>query len=1087
MIESLLDAMRFRCIGPPRGGRVVAVAGDPAEAAVFWFGAVAGGIWKTEDAGVTWTNVSDGYLETASVGALAVSDSDPDVIYAGMGESTIRADVSHGDGVWKSSDRGRTWVHLGLADTRHISEIRIHPRDPDRVWVAALGHAFGPNSERGVFRTTDGGASWERVLYTDDRSGAADLALDTRNPAVLYASLWETHRNFWELSSGGPGSGLWKSTDGGTTWTGITAKLGLPASAVVGKIGVAASPVRSGRVWALVESDMAPGLYRSDDFGDTWALATDRQELRYRPWYYMHVFADTCDEDTVYVNNLRMWKSTDAGAHFASMPTPHGDNHDLWIDPRDNRRMIQGNDGGANVSFNAGASWSSVHNQLTAQLYTVDTDGGEPHYVVYGTQQDNSSIGVPSGTNDGAIAWGDCRIAGTGESGYVAVHPDNPDVVYVGAIGSSPGGAGALQRYDHRTGQVRLVNVWPEAHGGMGPGELRYRFGWTFPIRFSPHDPNVIYAGGNRVFRSTDEGQSWEAISPDLTRAAEDKLGPSGGPITLDTSGAEHYCTLYTFEESPHEPGVLWAGSDDGLVHLSRDGGRTWRDVTPPDLPEWAFIRTVEPSPHAPGTLYLAATRYKLDDPAPYLYKTTDYGESWRAIVGSEDGLAIPRDDFVRVIRADPGRRGVLYAGTETGLHVSLDDGATWRRWRSNFPVTPVYDLKVEGTDLVIATHGRSFWILDDLTPLHRAAAAGADAVELYTPRRTWRLLPGVMDFISASEGKDYSIGLGKPVTFVATRDDSGQAERRFLDAGESAPAGAIVYYSLPEDVASGANDGETAAAGAADSPVSGGAPGTAASIAFHDAGGALIREFRPKPAGYDELGDLDKALEPGPWMPVKAGVNRFVWDLRHPGAMRLRGNKTGEEADRGPLVLPGTYQVRLRIGDRTFAESFEVVNDPRSPASIEELREQLECILEMRDKISAAYAGVQRIRDTSGEVERWCARLSRHGGHDAAVEAGSALREALAAVESALILPGEHTDTFGLHNRVRLNAALASVVSIVDSADARPTAQARALAAEYMARIDDELGRLKALLDRDLGAFNDLVSEVGLPPVDTP
>ena len=1086
MTESLLDAMRFRCIGPPRGGRVVAVAGDPSQAEVFYFGAVAGGIWKTEDAGVTWTNVSDGYLATSSVGALAVSDSEPSVVYAGMGESTIRNDVSHGDGVYKSTDRGRSWVHLGLADTRHISEIRIHPRDPDRVYVAALGHAFGPNPERGVYRSTDGGTSWEQVLYTSGRAGAADLALDARNPTVLYASLWETHRNFWELASGGPGSGLWRSTDAGTTWTEITPNLGLPASATLGKIGVAASPARSGRVWALVESDAAPGLYRSDDFGDTWTLATDRQNLRYRPWYYMHVFADPRDEDTVYVNNLQMWKSTDAGAHFSQVPTPHGDNHDLWIDPHDNRRMVQGNDGGANVSFNAGASWSSVHNQLTAQLYTVDTDGGEPHYFVYGTQQDNSSIGVPSGTNDGAIAWGDCRIAGTGESGYVAVHPNDPDVVYVGAIGSSPGGAGALQRYDHRTGQVRLVNVWPEHYGGMGPGELKYRFGWTFPIRFSPHDPNVLYAGGNRVFRSTDEGQSWEAISPDLTRAAPDKLGPSGGPITRDTSGAEHYCTLYTFEESPHEPGVLWAGSDDGLVHLSRDGGQSWRNVTPPDLPEWAFIRTVEPSPHAPGTLYLAATRYKLDDPAPYLYKTADYGESWQAITGSEDGLAIPRDDFVRVIRADPGCRGVLYAGTETGLHVSLDDGATWRRWHSNFPVTPVYDLKVEGTDLVVATHGRSFWILDDLTPLHRAAAAGADPVGLYAPRRAWRLLPGVMDFISATEGKDYSIGLGKPVTFIATRDDSGQVRRRFLDAGEAAPAGAIVYYSLPEDLTAGAAGGGTAAANAADSPASGGEPGATVSIAFHDAGGALIREFRPKSAGYDELSDEDKALDPGPWMPVKAGVNRFVWDLRYPGAMRLRGNKTGEEVDRGPLVLPGAYQVRLRIGDRTFTESFEVVNDPRSPATLDELREQLECILAIRDKISAAYAGVRRIRDTSGGIERWCTRLSRHGGHEAAVEAGKALAEALAAVESALILPGKHTDTFGLHNRVRLNAALASVVSIVDSADARPTVQARALAEEYMARIDDELGRLNALLDHDLKAFNDLVTEAALPPIET-
>ena len=1164
--DQLLDAMRFRCIGPPRGGRVVAVAGDPSEPAVFYFGAVAGGIWKTEDAGVTWTNVSDGYLNTSSVGALAVSDSDPNVIYAGMGESTIRNDVSHGDGIYKSTDRGRSWVHLGLADTRHISEIRVHPRDADRVYVAALGHAFGPNSERGVYRSTDGGASWEQVLYKDDRAGAADLALDARNPTVLYASLWEAHRNFWELASGGPGSGLWRSTDSGTTWTEITPRLGLPASAVLGKIGVATSPARSGRMWALVESDAEPGLYRSDDFGDTWTLASDRQDLRYRPWYYMHVFADPQDEDTVYVNNLRMWKSTDAGAHFTQVPTPHGDNHDLWIDPHDNRRMIQGNDGGANVSFNAGASWSSIYNQLTAQLYTVDTDGRAPHYFVYGTQQDNSSIGVPSGTNDGAIAWEDCRIAGTGESGYVAVHPNDPDIVYVGAIGSSPGGAGALQRYDHRTGQVRLVNVWPEHHGGMGPGELKYRFGWTFPIRFSPHDPNVLYAGGNQVFRSTDEGQSWEAISPDLTRAAPDKLGPSGGPITRDTSGAEHYCTLYAFAESPHEPGVLWAGSDDGLVHVSRDGGRSWRNVTPPDLPEWAFIRTVEPSPHKPATLYLAATRYKLDDPAPYLYKTADYGTSWEAITGSEGDLAIPGDDHVRVIRADPRCPGVLYAGTEAGLYVSLDDGTTWRRWRSNFPVTPVYDLKVHGTDLVIATHGRSFWILDDLTPLQSLAALraaggragffspekgfhwlppaphhnlpdtdnddteGDDDGMLFGPCRAWRLLPGVMDFITATEGKDYSIGLGKPATFVASRDDTGQVQRRFLDTGESAPTGAVVYYYLPTYVPAdqsatdkvsvrsrlaeaqfkekfGADPALESTSAAAIADAAGKVP---ASLVFLDEHGRVVREFRPRPAGYDKLSEEDKALDPGPWIPMRAGVNRFVWDLRYPGAKRLRGNKTGEEAERGPLVLPGTYRVRLRIGyqklvsrplrqpsrqdeekrldlvEQEHRGTFKVGNDPRSPATLDELRDQLSLLLEIRDKISAVYEGVQRIRDTSDEVERWCTRLSRHGGHGAAVEAGKALVEALAAVEPALILPGKHTDTFGLHHRVRLNAALASVISIVDSADAHPTAQARALAEEYTARIDTELDRLKALLDHDLGTFNGLVSEAGLPPIDT-
>ena len=1165
MIDSLLDAMRFRCIGPPRGGRVVAVAGDSSEPAVFYFGAVAGGIWKTEDAGATWTNVSDGYLKTSAVGALAVSDADPSVVYAGMGESTIRTDVSHGDGVYRSTDRGRTWVHLGLADTRHISEIRIHPRDPDRVFVAALGHAFGPNSERGVYRSTDGGSSWERVLYKDDRSGAADLALDAGNPAVLYASLWEMHRNFWELASGGPGSGLWRSTDGGTTWTEITAKLGLPASALLGKIGVTASPARSGRVWALVESDAVPGLYRSDDFGETWTLASDRQELRFRPWYYMHVFADSQDQDTVYVNNHQMWKSTDAGANFKQVPTPHGDNHDLWIDPRDNRRMVQGNDGGANVSYNAGASWSSIYNQLTAQLYTVDTDGRTPHYFVYGTQQDNSSIGVPSSTNDGAIAWEDCRIAGTGESGYVAVDPRDPDVVYVGAVGSSPGGTGALQRYDHNTGQVRLVNVWPEDHGGMGAGELRYRFGWTFPIRFSPHDPKVLYAGGNRVFRSTDEGQSWEPISPDLTRADPDKLGPSGGPITRDTSGAEHYCTLHTFAESPHEPGVLWAGSDDGLVHLSRDGGRSWRNVTPPDLPEWAFIRTVEPSPHDPAALYLAATRYKLDDPAPYLYRTADYGESWKAITGADGEMPIPSDDFVRVVRADPACPGVLYAGTETGLYVSLDDGATWRRWRSNFPVTPVYDLKIEGADLVIATHGRSFWIVDDLHPLRGFAAmrssdgravfyspesgfrwlppaphqsdsdVGGDDAEkgcdgmLFPPCRAWRLLPGVMDFITAKEGKDYAVGLGKPATFIANRDETGQVHRTFLDAGESAPAGAVVYYDLPAYVPAhrSAQDKASVRSRLAEEtlretfgvdptfePTSAAAVADAgqaisASLAFLDESGTVIREFRPKPAGYDTLSDEDKALDPGPWMPVAAGVSRFVWDLRYPGAKRLRGNKTAEEAGRGPLVLPGTYRVRLRIGwqklvsrplhrssrqanvqrfefaEQTHVATFDVENDPRSPATPDELREQLHLLLTIRDKISEVYEGVQRIRDTSGDIEHWCKRLSRHGGHDAAREAGNALREALTEIETALILPGEHTDTTGLHHRVRLNAALASVISIVDSADARPTVQARALAEQYMARIDDCLDRLNALLDQELERFNGLVSNAGLPPVE--
>ncbi|HXV72471.1 MAG TPA: glycosyl hydrolase, partial [Acidimicrobiia bacterium] len=532
--------MTFRCIGPTRGGRVVAVAGHPNKPGVFYFGAVAGGVWKTEDAGTTWANLTDGQLGTSSVGAIAVSDSDPNVVFAGMGESCIRLDVSHGDGVYRSGDGGETWTHCGLADTRHIGAVRIHPKNPDLVYVAALGHAFGPNEERGLFRTRNGGRDWEKILYVSDRAGAVDVAFDPNNPEVLYATIWQTYRNFWELSSGGPDSGIWKSTDGGDTWREITRHKGLPPeSAIIGKVGVAASPARAGRVWALIESSEKPGLYRSDDFGETWKLVSADVNLRYRPWYYMHVTADTREADTVFVNNLDFWKSSDGGKTFTAIATPHGDNHELWIDPRDNQRMVQGNDGGANVSFNGGESWSTIYNQATAQMYTVTTDDREPFYYVYGTQQDNSSVAVPSGVNDHAITWSDCYPAGSGESGFMAVHPQDHNLVFVGAVGSSPGGGGSLQRYDHRSGQIRLINVWPEVHDGIGPGDLKVRFPWTYPILFSPHDPGVLYTAGNMVFRSTDQGHSWKPISPDLTRNDASKLAASGGPITKDTSGAE--------------------------------------------------------------------------------------------------------------------------------------------------------------------------------------------------------------------------------------------------------------------------------------------------------------------------------------------------------------------------------------------------------------------------------------------------------------------------------------------------------------------------------------------------------------------
>jgi photosystem II stability/assembly factor-like uncharacterized protein len=1081
----VLDGLSFRCIGPSRGGRVVAVAGDPDDPAVFYFGAAAGGVWKTDDAGRTWRNVSDDDFLTASIGALTVSDSDPNVVWAGTGESTIRGDVSNGDGVYRSTDGGRTWEHRGLDDTRHISEIVVHPRDPDRVLVAALGHAFGPNETRGVFLTEDGGATWSRVLHVSDRAGAADLTIDPRNPEVLYASLWEARRNFWELSSGGPDSGLWRSTDGGRTWDDITGSRGLPTG-LLGKIGVSASPARAGRIWALVEAEDEPGLYRSDDHGDTWHLVSDRAELRGRPWYYMHVFADPVEEDTVYVNNFDLWRSTDGGRTFDRIGTPHGDNHDLWIDPVDNRRMIQSNDGGANVSFNRGASWSTTYNQLTAQLYTVTTDRREPFYRVYGTQQDNTSVSVPSSTNDDAITWSDCYPAGTGESGFMAVDPRDDDIVYVGAVGSSPGGGGALQRFDRRTGQIRLVNVWPDDHFGIGPGELRYRFPWTFPILFSPHDPGVLYTAGNVVFRSTDEGHSWEPISPDLTRDDPDKLGPSGGPITKDTSGAEHYCTIATLRESPTEPGVLWTGSDDGLVHISRDGGANWEDVTPADLPAWTFVGAIEPSPTEPGTVYLAATRYKLDDPSPYLFKTTNHGRTWTPITGTGRG-ALPDETITRVIRVDPEVPGLLYLGTEVGLHLSADDGRSWYRWDANLPTVPVYDLLVRGDDLVLATHGRSFWVLDDLGPLRRLGELVPSVPgHLFPPPAAWRILPSLIGGWAATEGRGYSVGTSKEVVFDATIGDDGRVERTVYGAGRSAPLGVTIHYHLDEAWVEAANRPGAGVGPDEPPPVS---------LTFLDVDGEAIRSFGPKPADWDRRNEDEQAFEPGPWLTVEPGLNRFVWDLRHPGAERFLGNRLAAEADRGPLVLPGRYRVRLALratdGEEIVREhGFDVVNDPRVDVEPDDLAEQLELLLAIRDKLTEVNRAVTRIRSLADQVQGWRLRLEAldDPGDEALVGEATALAskvfDELVDIEDHLAKRGDHRGVFRLDEPVRLNQKLATLLPNVASADARPTTQARELVAIHSAAIDECLAALDAIVDGDLDQLNRLIAEASIPAI---
>jgi photosystem II stability/assembly factor-like uncharacterized protein len=1042
----LHNALQWRCIGPPRGGRVGAVAGDPLNPAVFYFGACAGGVWKTDDAGTYWYNISDGYFKTASVGAIAVSESDPNVIYVGMGESCIRLDVSYGDGVYKSTDGGKTWAHLGLADTRHIARIRIHPHNPDIVYVAALGHIFGPHQQRGVFRSTDGGKTWEHVLYKSGDAGAADLSLDPQNPRLLYAAIWQVRRDFWSLTSGGPDSGLYKSTDGGTTWTEITNNPGLPKG-LKGRMGVAVSPAKAGRVWATIEAADC-GLFRSDDGGATWELVSDNRDLQGRPWYYQHVFADPQDPDTVWILNYQTWKSLDGGRTFFQVTTPHGDNHDLWIDPRHPQRMIEGNDGGACVTFNGGDSWSTIYNQLTAQFYHVATDNQFP-YRVYGTQQDNTAISVPSRTHKGTIPWSDCYTVGTSESGYIAVHPDNSNIVFSGAIGSSPGGGGNLLRYDHSTGQIRIITVWPELTTGYGAKDMKYRFQWTYPILFSPHDSSVLYVAGNIIFRSTDQGSSWEPISPDLTRNDVSKMEPSGGPITKDTSGAETYGTVFALVESPLQKGLLWAGSDDGLVHISQDGGATWHNITPPHLPEWTLISMIEASPHDAASAYLAATRYKLDDNRPMLYKTSDYGQTWLDL-----SQGIPEDDYTRVIRADPVRRGLLYVGTETSIYVSYDDGATWQSLQANLPSVPIYDLLVQDDDLIAATHGRSFWILDDLTQLRQIADALLDQpFRLFKPRDTYR--PATSFRVQKpTPGKNYQRGVGGYVTYTETRDPYGDTVLHFLDSGANPPDGVIVTYYLKDKTTE------------------------AVTLSFLDARGDLIKTFvstAPEPGSSDKVEQR---------VPAEAGLNRFIWHMRYPDARLVPGDKLLEDKVGGPLAPPGTYQVRLTVGGDSQTQTFALIKDPRVSASQADFDAQFQFLIAVRDKLSTLHDSINKLRSIRQQVDEWAQRAAGHAAAEAVARAAGALQEKLSAIEDEVIQVRYKGARDRLDLPAKLNAKLAELTSVVAAADFAPPQQAYDVLSDITGRINLQLQRLEEVINQDVTGFEHLLRELQIPAI---
>ena len=1044
----LLKSLRWRQVGPFRGGRVVAVAGHPTHPQVFYFGSTGGGVWKTEDAGWNWHNISDGFFGTASVGAIAVSESDPNVIYAGMGESCIRGNVAHGDGVYRTDDGGKTWRHAGLADSRHIARVRIDPRDPDRVYVAALGHVFGPNDERGVFRSHDGGQTWTRSLFRSNRAGACDLSMDANNPRVLYAAIWEAHRTPWGLNSGGPGSGLFKTIDGGETWVELTDRPGLPGG-IKGRIGVAASPARPDRVWAIVEAEEG-GIFRSDNGGASWERLNEEREPRQRPFYYSHIFADPSDPETVYVANLDLWRSADGGRTFRKKSLPHGDHHDLWLDPRDPRRMINGSDGGASVSLNGGESWSTLYNQPTAEMYHVITDNRTP-YRIYGAQQDNSTISLPSAALHGAIHPNSYHDVGGSESGYIAVRPDDPNIVYAGIF------QGMLTRYDHRTGDVRDITVWPQNLAGWGGEALKYRFQWTFPIVLSPHDPNVLYATGNHVFRTTNEGASWDVVSPDLTRNDRTKLGQSGGPITKDNVGTEYYCTIFAFCESPRKAGVLWAGSDDGLVHVSTDGGKTWRNVTPKALPEWALISVIEASPHDPATAYVAATRYKLDDLTPYLFKTKDCGATWDRIV---DGL--PDNVITRAIREDPARAGVLYAGTETGVFVSLNDGGRWTPILNGLPVAPAHDLVVKDHELVVATHGRSFWVLDDLTPLRQLAEkAPAANVHLFAPRPATRAR---YKSLSLKKGGGYVYG--RAGGFGVTARDTGNGSPALLDAGQNPPSGVVVHYYFREQ------------------------PAGEVKLAFLDAKDRVLREFSSKDAAPAKPSGLAYSLtsdEQNPTVPAEKGANRFIWNMRLPGAREVPDAALWFGFMGGPVVLPGAYKARLTVGQEVLTRPFEILKDPRLDIPDRALAEQFEFLLDVRDTLSGVNGAVVSARAIRDQVQQWVSRAEGLRGSDALAGAARELSAELDRIEDELIQwrAQAYEDVF--HYPVRLNNQIATIADLMSITDGAPTRQARELFDELRRHAGRQLERLAEIKKGGVAMFSDALRKLGVPPIRIP
>ena len=1003
---SAYSALRWRLVGPYRGGRVLAVTGVIDNPLLYYFGGAASGVWKTVDGGMVWTPMFD-KEPVASVGAVAVDPTNDNIVYAGTGESDIRGDNSFGDGIYKSTDGGKTWTNIGLKETQHIAAIIIDPRNPQTILVAALGHVYGPNPERGVFRSTDGGATWTKVLYKGPETGAIDLAFDPSNPQVAYAAMWKAGRTAWSLTSGGPESNLYRSTDNGLTWS-ILGGSGWP-SGLLGRIGIAIAPSNPQRIYAMVEAAEG-GLYRSDDAGKSWKRVNEDDTLRQRAWYFSQLTVDPKDPDTVYVVNMSLQRSTDGGRTFHPMSAPHGDHHELWIDPNNPRRMINANDGGATVSNDGGRTWTTEYNQPTAQFYHVATDN-RFNYYLYGAQQDNTTVAIASRTFHGSISDVDWYPVAGGESAYVVPDPADPNIVYSGNKQRED-----IARFNKVTEEARDITEWPIATQGQAADQLKYRFNWTEPIVISPFDPHTIYHAAQVLFRSTDDGDHWTAISGDLTRNDKSKQGISGGPITPDNSTIEYYDVIFSAAESPVEKGLIWVGTDDGLVQLTRNDGGAWTNVTPKDMPAWGMVSQIDPSHEDAGTAYIAVDRHKFDDLHPYIFRTHDYGRTWTPIV---DGIG--SDAFVHAVREDPVRKGLLYAGTETGMYVSFDDGDHWQSLQLNLPTVPVHDLVVTNDDLDIATHGRAFWVLDDISVLRQLtpSTAGSDA-HLFQPAPVYRV-----------RQSGFSLPGGAPV-------------------GQNPPEGAIIDFYLK------------------------GAPAASAPVTLEivDALGNRVQEFssvhRHAGPGEGGPGGEDSPFArrgQAPFAP-EAGMNRFVWNLRYPSAPDLHGGPYPCQCGSliGPLAVPGMYQVRLTADGRSFTAPLEVRINPLIHATVADLQKQFD----LESKIQSRIADLDQ---AGNELLAYRSRIASMRAAGTLSPSVATLDEKLAALEDKMFQVRLHSPEDDLNHPDELREEFLGLTATVDSADAAPTPQSYEVFDMLSARLDAQLAQWKEIVDNNIPA----------------